>query len=122
MAYIEGHGYSGGGDGFDDQPDEPSVDHNRNIAVAVSLAALVILIASVVSSNMRDTTPWTSGSVTMGLSFAAIALAALFSYRSIRRAGGSFADGQLGVLTVTLATPLVAMLGYVVLAAVGVEQ
>src|SRR4051812_33099258 len=122
MAYIEGHGYSGGGDDFDEQPDDASVDHNRRITAGVIAASIVILIASVVSSNTRDTTPWTSGSVTLGVSVAAIMLAAGLVYRAVRHAGGSAADGQLAVLTLTPAAPLVSMMGYVVLIALGFEQ
>jgi hypothetical protein len=120
MAYIHEYGPSDGGS-YDESPDEP-IDYNRSTTVGVAFAAGVILVASAISSNMPDTTPWTSGSVTLGLAAAAIGLAGVFVYRSIRSSGGSVAEGGLGLLTVVLAAPLLAAAGFVVLAVIGLAD
>ena len=121
MAYIDGYGPGDRDDSFGEPPNEP-VDYNRSITVGVAFGALVILLTSAVASNVPDTSPWTSGSVTLGLAAAALVLAGVFVYRSVRSAGGSVADGGLALLTVVLAAPLLAAAGFVVLAIIGVEQ
>lgn len=123
MAYIEGHGPSGDGSGFNEPSrDEPGMDFNRAITFGVLCATAVILIASVVSNNGRDQTPWTSGSVAFGVGTVAVLAASALVYRSVRRSGGSGMDGWLAILTVMLATPMAAALGYVALAIVGVSD
>jgi hypothetical protein len=121
MAYIHGYGPGDRDNGSSEPPDEP-VDYNRSITAGVAFAALAILVTSAVASNVPDTTPWTSGSVTLGLAAAALVLAAVFVYRSVRAAGGSPAESGLALLTVLLAAPLLAASGYVVLAIFGLEQ
>jgi hypothetical protein len=123
MAYLEGHGPSGDGSGFNEPGrDEPSTDFSRAITFGALGATAAILIASVVSNNERDQTPWTSGSVAFGVGTVAVLMAAALVYRSVRRNGGSGMDGWIAILTVMLATPMAAALGYVALAIVGVWE
>lgn len=121
MAFIDGYGPGDRGDGSGEPPDEP-IDYSRNITAGVAFAALAILVTSAVANNAPDTTPWTSGSVTLGLAVAALLLAGLFVYRSVRAAGGTATESGLALLTVILAAPLLAAAGYVVLAAVGLAR
>lgn len=123
MAYLEGHGPSGDGSGFNDQRrDDSSPDFTRAITSGVLFATAAILIASVLSSDQRDQTPWTSGSIALGVGVIVVLLAGAVVYRSIRRNGGSGAEGWFAILTIALVTPMTAALGYVVLAVLGVTN